>query len=85
MTYWKAVRMDGLDWYSGTVRWLPPVGEPLPEGGLIVRHPTARKRTTGHAAHHLSVVADLKTSSGVYGSTALQLTEKEQHDPDYPD
>ena len=40
-TYYKAVRPDGMDFFSGTVRWLPPVGEPLPEGGLIVRHPTA--------------------------------------------
>ena len=55
MTYFKAVRMDGTDFHTGIVRWLPPVGEPLPEGGLIVRHPTARKRTTGDAAHYLSV------------------------------
>ena len=54
-TYWKAVRPDGTDFFSGKVRWLPPAGEPLPEGGLIVRHPTARKRTTGKAAHYLSV------------------------------
>ena len=53
-TYWKAVRMDGTDFHTGTVRWLPPVGEPLPEGGLIVRHPTTRKRTTGNAVHYLS-------------------------------
>ena len=55
MTYFKAVRMDGTDFHTGIVRWLPPVGEPLPEGGLIVRHPTARKRTTGKAVHYLSV------------------------------
>ena len=54
-TYYKAVRPDGTDFFSGKVRWLPPAGEPLPEGGLIVRHPTARKRTTGDAAHYLSV------------------------------
>ena len=54
-TYYKAVRPDGTDFFSGKVRWLPPAGEPLPEGGLIVRHPTARKRTTGKAAHYLSV------------------------------
>ena len=54
-TYWKAVRMDGTDFHTGIVRWLPPVGEPLPEGGLTVRHQTARKRTTGEAAHYLSV------------------------------
>ena len=55
MTYFKAVRMDGTDFHTGIVRWLPPLAGSLPVGGLIVRHPTARKRTTGKAAHYLSV------------------------------
>lgn len=55
-TYYKAVRPDGMDFFSGTVRWLPPVGEPLPEGGLIVRHPTATTPSFGDdAADYLSV------------------------------
>ena len=28
-TYYKAVRPDGMDFFSSKVRWLPPVGEPL--------------------------------------------------------
>ena len=56
MTYFKAVRMDGTDFHTGIVRWLPPVGEPLPEGGLIVRHPTATTPSFGDdAADYLSV------------------------------
>ena len=56
MTYFKAVRMDGTDFHTGKVRWLPPVGEPLPEGGLIVRHPTATTPSFGDdAADYLSV------------------------------
>ena len=55
-TYWKAVRPDGTDFFSGKVRWLPPAGEPLPEGGLIVRHPTATTPSFGdYAADYLSV------------------------------
>ena len=55
-TYYKAVRPDGTDFFSGKVRWLPPAGEPLPEGGLIVRHPTATTPNFGDdAADYLSV------------------------------
>ena len=55
-TYYKAVRPDGTDFFSGKVRWLPPVGEPLPDGGLIVRHPTAATPSFGDdAADYLSV------------------------------
>ena len=55
-TYYKAVHPDGMDFFSGKVRWLPPVGEPLPEGGLIVRHPTATTPSFGDdAADYLSV------------------------------
>ena len=54
-TYYKAVRPDGTDFHSRTVRWLPPVGEPLPDGGLIVTHPTTRKKSLRGAATYLSV------------------------------
>ena len=62
-TYWKAVRPDGTDFFSGKVRWLPPAGEPLPEGGLIVRHPTATTPSFGDdAADYLSVSTEPATS-----------------------
>ena len=54
-TYYKAVPPDGTDFFSGTVRWLPPAGEPLPDGGLIVTHPTTRKKSLRGAATYLSV------------------------------
>ena len=76
MTYFKAVRMDGTDFYTGIVRWLPPVGEPLPEGGLIVRHPTARKRTTGDAAHYLSVATVPTDCTGMIWPCRLARVER---------
>ena len=87
MTYFKAVRMDGTDFYTGIVRWLPPVGEPLPEGGLIVRHPTARKRTTGGAAHYLSVATVPTDCTGMGWPCRLARVERTraavwQPDPD---
>ena len=87
MTYFKAVRMDGTDFYTGIVRWLPPVGEPLPEGGLIVRHPTARKRTTGDAAHYLSVATVPTDCTGMEWPCRLARVEHTraavwQPDPD---
>ena len=74
-TYWKAVRMDGTDFHTGIVRWLPPVGEPLPEGGLIVLHPTARTRTTGSAAHYLSVATVPTDCTGMQWPCRLALVE----------
>ena len=76
MTYFKAVRMDGTDFYTGIVRWLPPVGEPLPEGGLTVRHPTARKRTTGKAAHYLSVATVPTDCTGMEWPCRLARVER---------
>ena len=87
MTYFKAVRMDGTDFYTGIVRWLPPVGEPLPEGGLIVLHPTARKRTTGDAVHYLSVATAPTDCTGMEWPCRLARVERTraavwQPDPD---
>ena len=76
MTYFKAVRMDGTDFHTGIVRWLPPVGEPLPEGGLIVRHPTARKRTTGNAVRYLSVATVPTDCTGMEWPCRLARVER---------
>lgn len=54
-TCYKAVRTDGTDFHTGTVRWLPPVGDPMPGVGMVVTHPTSRKRTDGGADGYLSV------------------------------
>ena len=50
-TYFKATRLDGTDFYTGTVQWAPPEGR---EGDWIVRHPTATK-IGATASSHLSV------------------------------
>ena len=76
MTYFKAVRMDGTDFYTGIVRWLPPLAGSLPVGGLIVRHPTASKRTTGDAAHYLSVATVPTDCTGMRWPCRLARVER---------
>ena len=74
--YWKAVRPDGTDFFSGQVRWLPPVGEPLPEGGLIVRHPTATTSSFGDdAADYLSVSTEPANCTGMLWPCRLARLE----------
>ena len=75
-TYYKAVRPDGMDFFSGKVRWLPPAGEPLPEGGLIVRHPTATTPSFGDdAADYLSVSTEPADCTGMLWPCRLALVE----------
>ena len=75
-TYYKAVRPDGTDFFSGQVRWLPPAGEPLPEGGLIVRHPTATTPNFGDdAADYLSVSTEPANCAGMQWPCRLALVE----------
>ena len=47
MTYWKAVREDGTDFYSGTVRW---AGD-IPAEGIAVAHPTSTAWGEDHSTH----------------------------------
>lgn len=52
--YWKAVRPDGTDFYSGTVQWIPEDG--VPEGGHVVAHRDDGERLIpGDPSTHLSV------------------------------
>ena len=75
-TYYKAVHPDGMDFFSGKVRWLPPVGELLPEGGLIVRHPTATTPNFGDdAADYLSVSTEPANCTGMLWPCRLALVE----------
>lgn len=50
MTYWKAVREDGTDFYTGTVQWAPEQGD-IPAEGLIVTHPTSTVWEGDHSTH----------------------------------
>ena len=50
MTYYKAIRPDGTDFYTGTVQWAPEPGD-IPAEGLVVTHPTSTKWEFGHKTH----------------------------------
>ena len=50
MTYWKAAREDGTDFYSGTVRWAPEQGD-IPAEGIAVAHPTSTAWGEDHSTH----------------------------------
>ena len=53
-TYYKAIRPDGTDWYTGKFRWLPKDGI-IPEGGWLVEHPDPGPVGDSVAAGYLSV------------------------------
>ena len=74
-TYYKAVRPDGMDFFSGTVRWLPPVGDPMPGGGMVVTHPTSRNRTDGGADGYLSVATVATECTGMRWPCRLAVVE----------
>ena len=50
MTYYKAVREDGTDFYTGTVQWAPVQGG-IPAEGLVVTHPTSTEWGNYHSTH----------------------------------
>ena len=75
-TFYKAVRPDGTDFYTGTVRWLPPVGESLPDDGLIVTHPTVRKKSPGGACDYLSVATVATDCTGMEWPCRLARVER---------
>ena len=50
MTYYKAVREDGTDFYTGTVQWAPVQGG-IPAEGLVVAHPTSTEWGNYHSTH----------------------------------
>ena len=50
MTYFKAVRPDGTDFHTGTVRWAPALRRGRPPDG-VVAHPTSTVWEEDHATH----------------------------------
>ena len=84
-TYYKAVRPDGTDFRTGTVRWLPPVGDPMPGGGMVVTHPTSRKRTDGGADGYLSVATVATECTGMRWPCRLAVVEPTRADEWTPD
>ena len=69
-TYFKAVRPDGTDWFTGTVRWLPEDGA-IPEGGWLVEHPAPGPVGDGDAAGYLSVATAPTDCTGMAWPTRL--------------
>ena len=84
-TFFKAVQPNGTDFYSGTVRWLPPVGESLPPDGLIVTHPTVRKKSPGDACDYLSVATVPTACTGMRWPCRLARVERTRADVWTPD
>lgn len=72
--YFKAVRMDGTDWWSGTVRWLPEDGI-IPEGGWLVEHPTPGPVGDCDAGGYLSVATIPTDCTGMGWPTRLLRVE----------
>lgn len=62
-TYYKAVRPDGTDFFSGTVAWMPLDGVIPPEGWLVT-HPTAT-RLGPYADTYLSVSTEVADCTGM--------------------
>ena len=50
MTYYKAIRPNGTDFYSGTVQWAPESGD-IPAEGLVMTHPTSTEWGNYHSTH----------------------------------
>ena len=72
--YYKAVRSDGTDWWTGTVRWLPEDGV-VPEGGWLVEHPTPGPVGDGNAKGDLSVATTSTDCSGMRWPSRLLRVE----------
>ena len=69
-TYYMAVRPDGTDWHTGSLRWLPEDGI-IPEGGWLVKHPAPGPVGDGDAAGYLSVATAPTDCTGMAWPTRL--------------
>lgn len=74
MTYYKAVRLDGTDFHSGTVRWLPKRRSERMRP-RVVRHPTSTVAVKGQHGTSLAVSTDVTRLPG--SSWPLRLCEVE--------
>ena len=50
MTFYKAIRPDGTDFYTGAVQWAPESGD-IPADGIIVTYPTSTVWEESHSTH----------------------------------
>ena len=72
--YFKAVRPDGTDWWTGKLRWLPKDGI-IPEGGWLVEHPAPGPDGGHNAAGYLSVATAPTECTGMVWPTRLLRVE----------
>ena len=75
-TYYKAIRPDGTDWFTGKFRWLPEDGV-IPEGGWRVEHPTPGPVGGSDAAGYLSVATIPTDCTGMAWPLRLLRVEPE--------
>lgn len=73
-TYYKAIRPDGTDWFTGGLRWLPEDGI-VPEGGWLVEHPDPGPVGGSDAAGYLSVATVPTDCTGMGWPTRLLRVE----------
>ena len=73
-TYYKAIRPDGTDWFTGKFRWLPEDGI-IPEGGRLVKHPNPGPVGGGNAVGYLSVATAPTDCTGMAWPTRLLRVE----------
>ena len=72
--YYKAIRLDGTDWHTGSLRWLPEDGA-IPEGGWLVEHPTPGPVGDGDARGYLSVATIPTDCTGMRWPSRLLRVE----------
>ncbi|WP_260290935.1 hypothetical protein [Propionibacterium freudenreichii] len=73
--FFKAVDRAGFDFHSGTVRWLPADGAPIPEGGWLVEHPKPGPIGAGSARGYLSSASVETDCTGFLWPARLLLVE----------
>ena len=73
--FFKAVRRNGTDFHTGTVRWLPADGTPTPEGGWLVEHPKRGEVGSDDPAGYLSAASVETDCTGFSWPARLLLVE----------
>lgn len=73
--FFKVIRPDGIDFHTGTVRWLPADGAPIPEGGWLVEHPHPGVVGDRDAVGYLSAATVPTDCTGFQWPARLLLVE----------
>lgn len=73
--FFKAVTLDGFDFHTGKVHWLPADGTPTPAGGWLVEHPHPGEVESADAAGYLSASIAETDCTGFQWPARLLLVE----------